>query len=127
MATVFWDAEGVILEDTCPLVKPLTHIYTVKLLKPSRRISGEFNHTKMLLKLSFNVTMHDHIRKQLQKWDGIFLLTLCTAEILLPHISTCVEPLEMPFKARGLGVMRRLLKTLSSGCEYNIQISARTK
>jgi hypothetical protein len=55
MATVFWDA-GVILEDICPL----TQICTVKLLKPSRNISGEFNLTKMLLKLSFSVTMHDY-------------------------------------------------------------------
>jgi len=59
MATVFWDA-GVILEDIYPLVKPLTQICTVKLLKPSRNISGEFNLTKMLLKLSFSVTMHDY-------------------------------------------------------------------
>ena len=33
MATVLWDVEGVILEDICPLVKPLTQICTVKLLK----------------------------------------------------------------------------------------------
>jgi hypothetical protein len=120
----------VILEDICPLVKSLTQICTVKLLKPSRSISGEFNLTKILLKLSFNVTMHNHTqvgkyRKQSQKWDGIFFLTLLTAEILLPQISPSVEPSEMPFKVRGLGMMR-LLKKLSSGCEYNIQISART-
>jgi hypothetical protein len=62
MAPVFGDAEGVILENICSLVKPLTQICTVKLLKPSRSISGELNRTKMLLKLLFNVTLHDHTR-----------------------------------------------------------------
>jgi hypothetical protein len=84
----------------------------------------------MLLKLLFNVTLHDHTRvwkyrKQSQKRDRIFFLTHRTAKILLPQISTSVQPSEMPFTARGLGVMR-FLKKLSCGCENNIQIRART-
>jgi len=66
MATVSGDVEGVILENLCPLVKPLTQICTVKLLKPSRSISGEFNLTKMLLKLPFNVTIHELTRLKIQ-------------------------------------------------------------
>jgi hypothetical protein len=43
------------------VVKQLTHICTLNLLKPWRSVSGDFDITKMLLKSSFNTT-HDHTR-----------------------------------------------------------------
>jgi hypothetical protein len=59
------------------MVRSLTQICTFKLLKPCKSISGEFDLTKMLLKSSFNVTMHNHTqvlkcRKQSQNMDALF-------------------------------------------------------
>lgn len=42
------------------MVKPLTYICTLKLLKPRGSISGKFDLTKMLLKSGLNTKTHDN-------------------------------------------------------------------
>jgi len=69
----------------------------------------------MLLKFSFNTTTYDHTkvwkhRKQSQTKNGLFFPIQHTAQILLPEISTSLEPSKMPIVEKGWGVMTRLLK-----------------
>jgi hypothetical protein len=82
---------------------------------PCRSISGESDLIKMLLKSSFNMTMHGNTHilkhmKQSQNLDGLFFPTHHTAHILLPQIFTSLEPSRMPSVGEHLGVMTRLLK-----------------
>jgi hypothetical protein len=69
----------------------------------------------MLLKSSFDMTMHNHTqvskhRKQSENSDGLLFPTNPTAQILLPQISTSMEPSKMTSVGKGLGAMTRLLK-----------------
>ena len=75
-------------------------------------VLGEFSLAEMLLKSSFNTTVHDHMQawkhwKQLRNSDGLFFTTHLTTQILLPQISTSLEPSKMPSMGKGLGVMMR--------------------
>jgi hypothetical protein len=51
----------------------------------------------------------------------MFFPTYHTAQILLPQISTSLEPSKMPFVGKGLGLMTRLFKKCRSGWKYKIQ------
>ena len=107
------------------MVRSLTQICTFKLLKPCKSFSGEFNLTNVLLKTSFNVTMHNHTQvlkhsKQSQNLDGLFFPTHHTAQILLLQISTSLQPSKTP-PTEGLAVRTRLFKKWRSICKHKIQ------
>lgn len=96
-----------------------------------RSHSGEIDLTKMLLKSSFDTTTHVSTqdrkhRKQSHKSEGLFFRTLHTAPILLPQISTSLEPSKLLCVEKVLGVLMRFLKKWGSGCEYKFQTGTRT-
>jgi hypothetical protein len=95
----------------------------IKLLKPCRIISGEFDPTKMLQKSTFNMMMHDHkqdwkYRKQSQRSNGLFFLTHHTAQILHP-LHHC-GALKNAISEKSLKVMTKF-KKCKSGCKYKIK------
>jgi hypothetical protein len=101
------------------MVKQQSQICTFRPLKSCKSISGEFDLTKMLLKSSFNMTMHEHTslktQEQSQNSDGLFFPTHHIAQILLPQISTTLETSRMPSMWKDLGMMIRILKKWLQG------------
>jgi hypothetical protein len=111
MPTGFWDEKkGWLWHTFFHVVRPLTQICTLRLLKHFRSVSGEFDLTEMLLKYS-RTTTHDKTqvlkrRKQSLNADGLFS-THHAAQILIPQISTPSELLKVLSVGKGLGVIMR--------------------
>lgn len=125
MATILLGCRGGILIDIIPHGQIINSDLYIQNLKSCKSISGEFNLTKMLLKSSFNVTMHNHTqvlkcRKQSQNLDGLFLPTHHTTQILLLQICASLASSKTP-PLEGLAVRTRLFKKQKSGCKYKIQ------
>ena len=90
----------------------------VRLFKPRRSVSGEFDLTQMLLKTSFSMTVHSHGMKTQEP-----VIKLGWTVHFHPPYSPdfSLEPSEMQSVGKGLGAMTRLLKVLTSGCKYKIR------
>jgi hypothetical protein len=74
----------------------------------------------MLLRYSFSTTTLDHThvskcREQSENLAELIISTHCTAQILLPHISTSLELSKMPSARKGLGMLMRLFKLAQKG------------
>ena len=85
-----------------------------KLLKHCRSISGGFDLTKCCWQSpstwQLMITQVWKHRKQSQSSNGLFFPIHHTAQMLLPEISTSLEPSKVPTVEKGWGVLTRLLK-----------------
>lgn len=108
MATVFQEAKVRTLVAIMPhsqIINSALYVQTLKTLQKHFRRAWPH---KMQLKFSFNMTTHDHThawkqRKQSHTSNGLFLPSDHRPQILLPEISTSLEPSKTPTCGKGLG------------------------
>jgi hypothetical protein len=111
MATAFWDAEGVILVDIMPHVQIINSDLYFQTLKNLQKHLRRVRPHKIVAEILQHTTTHTSLKTQEAiKKLRLFFPTRSTAQILLPQISTSLEPSKMSSMGKGLGVMVRLLK-----------------
>jgi hypothetical protein len=113
--TAFWAPQQVSLIDIMPCGQTTNsdpYIQTSKTLqKHFTRVQPHKNVARILLQHKSTTTnKFEKNRKQSQNSDGLFCTHHHTPQILLPQISTSLEPSKMPSVGKGLGVMTTLLK-----------------
>jgi hypothetical protein len=111
----------VILADIMPSGQTVNSYLYIQTLETLKKRSRRVRPYRMLLKILLH---HDNARPHTSDNTGsnrrtrTLFPTHQTAEILLPQISTSLEPSEMPSVGKVLGVMTRLLKGYRRGCEH---------
>ena len=111
------DEDGVTLADIMPHGQGSNSEQYIKILKTLQKSLPEVRPHKKVAD-TFLQNGHAQVpknRKQSQKSKGQFFPIHHIAQILVVQIS--LEDSKMPCVGRGLGVMTRLLKKCSSGCE----------
>lgn len=122
----FWDAQGVVLVDTMPCGQSINsdfHIQTFQALqKHFRRVSSHKNVAEILQQDSaWSHTFEN--TKAITELGWTVSPTHHSAQMLLPTISTSLEPSKMSSMGKSLEVMKRLLKKW----QYKIQTGTRRK
>jgi hypothetical protein len=110
----------------CCVVKPLTKICTVKLLKSGRSVSDwVYPHKNVdgILLQPENAWTDTSFKTQeaVTKLRWTVIPHPPFSSDVLPQISSFLEPSEVQFVGKGLGMMTWLLKKWPGDCKYKIQ------
>ena len=96
LASVFWDAEGVILLDFLPKGQTITGVYYAYLVRRLRKILPETRRGLMLVNPFFSKTMHLHTSPMLQWLLSRMQISICfpthpTVQIWPPPTIFCLK------------------------------------
>lgn len=99
----------------------------IKFLRPCRNVIVESDFTKILPHCSFKTTKHDHVqvrkqRKQSELGWAVLPNPPHSPDLVSSNPPPRLEPSDLPFVGKGLGLMTRLLSSeeLAAGTKFKL-------